>query len=121
MKSAACNAELLENRAWPDWHSRMSGNLTWEKNALSATLHVQRFGSIWNLAEDARLPAYVLTNLSARYSGLLGGEAYVGFAIQNLFNRKPPRDDTWDAYPYYSSLNYSPIGREVFMEIGARF
>jgi outer membrane receptor protein involved in Fe transport len=113
--------DLLDNRAWPDWHSRMSGELSWKKGPFAATLFVQRYGRIWNWAETERLPAYLLTNLSARYSGLMGGEAYVGLAVQNLFDRNPPRDDTWDVYPYYSDYNYSPVGREVFMEIGLRF
>lgn len=113
--------DLLENRAWPDWHSRMSGELSWNKGPFSAALFVQRYGRIWNWAETERLPAYLLTNLSARYSGLMNGEAYVGFAVQNLFDRNPPRDETWDVYPYYSDYNYSPIGREVFVEIGLRF
>lgn len=113
--------DLLEDRAWPDWHSRMSGELSWTKGPFAAALYVQRYGHIWNWAEDARLPAYLLTNLSARYNGLMNGEAYVGFAIQNLFDRNPPRDGTWDQYPYYSDYNYSPIGREVFVELGLRF
>jgi outer membrane receptor protein involved in Fe transport len=113
--------DLLDNRAWPDWHSRMSGEFSWNKGPFAASLFVQRYGHIWNWAETARLPAYLLTNLSARYNGLMNGEAYVGFAIQNLFDRNPPRDDTWDQYPYYSDYNYSPVGREVFVEVGLRF
>jgi outer membrane receptor protein involved in Fe transport len=67
------------------------------------------------------LPSYVLTNLSARYSGLMNGEAYLGLAVQNLFNVKPPRDETWDVWPYYSQWNYNPVGREIFVELGTRF
>jgi outer membrane receptor protein involved in Fe transport len=113
--------DLLELRSWPDWHSRLGGGLTWTRGPFTTTAFVQRYGSIWNWAETERLPSYVLTNLSARYSGLMKGEAYVGVAVQNLFDKNPPRDETWDVWPYYSQWNYNPVGREVFVEIGTRF
>lgn len=112
---------LLNDRAATDWHSRISGTLGWTRGPLTGTLHLQRYGSIWNWAETERLPDYLLTNLSARYSGLFGGSTYVGLAVQNLFDRGPPRDGTFDVYPYYSTFNYSPTGREMFVEVGARF
>jgi iron complex outermembrane receptor protein len=112
--------DLLETRSWPDWHSRMSASIGWERGPIVATVFVQRYGHIWNWNEDRRLPAYVLTNFSARYNNVLGSEVYVGVAIQNLFNRNPPRDPTWSRYPYYSDWNYSPVGREMFFELGLR-
>lgn len=113
--------DLLKSLQNFDWHSRMSGDVTWTLGALSTTAFVQRFGSTPNWAETGRLGSWWVTNLSARYSGLMGGTVYVGFAVDNLFNRKPPRDATFDQYPYYSDYNYDPIGREVFVEVGARF
>lgn len=112
--------DLLETPSWPDWHSRMSASIGWERGPITSTVFVQRHGRIWNWNEDRRLPAYVLTNFSARYNNVLGSGAYVGLAIQNLFNRNPPRDPTWSEYPYYSSWNYNPVGREVFFEVGLR-
>jgi len=113
--------DVLEDRAATDWHSRLDGTLAWNRGAWQGALHVQRYGSIWNWDETERLKAYVLTNLSARYSGLFDDAVYVGLAVQNLFDRNPPRDDTRSLYPYYSNLNYNPVGREVFLEVGARF
>jgi len=103
-----------------DWHSRMSGSVTWKLGDVSSSLFVQRFGSTPNWAETGRIGSWTIANLTARYSGLLGGKTYVGLAIDNLFNRKPPRDPTYDQYPYYSDYNYDPTGREIFFEIGAR-
>jgi iron complex outermembrane receptor protein len=112
--------DLLETRSWPDWHSRMSASIGWERGPVTSTVFVQRYGRIWNWDEDKRLPAYVLTNLSARYNNVLGSGAYIGLAIQNLFDRNPPRDPTWSQYPYYSQWNYNPVGREIFFEVGLR-
>jgi outer membrane receptor protein involved in Fe transport len=101
-----------------DWHSRISGGVTWKFGDVSTSVFVQRFGSVPNWAETGRIGSWTIANLSGRYSGLLGGDAYLGFAINNVLNRKPPRDETYDTYPYYSDFNYSPVGREVFLEIG---
>jgi iron complex outermembrane recepter protein len=113
--------DRLKDLQYFGWHSRMSAGLTWEKNDFTSTLFAQRFGSVPNWAETGRIGSWTIANLSGRYSGLLGGEVYVGFAVNNLFDRKPPRDSTFDTYPYYSDSNYDPIGREVFLEIGTRF
>jgi outer membrane receptor protein involved in Fe transport len=51
----------------------------------------------------------------------MGGEVYVGFVVDNLFDRKPPRDKTYNSYPYYSDSNYDPIGREIFLQVGTSF
>jgi len=111
----------LKSLQYFGWHSRMSGGVTWSLGDLSTTAFVQRFGSTPNWAETGRIGSWTVANLSARYSGLLGGEAYVGFVVDNLLNRKPPRDQTFDSYPYYSDYNYDPIGRQMFVEVGMRF
>lgn len=111
----------LKDLQYFGWHDRMSGSVTWRLGQFSTTAFVQRFGSTPNWAETGRLGSWTTTNLSARYSGLMGGETYVGLAISNLLNRKPPRDPTFDSYPYYSDFNYDPIGREIFLEVGTRF
>ena len=111
----------LKNLEYFGWHSRMSGSVTWSLAKLESTFFVQRYGSTPNWAETGRLGSWTLANLSARYSGLMDGKAYVGFVVDNLFDRKPPRDPTYDTYPYYSDFNYDPVGREVFLEVGAHF
>jgi outer membrane receptor protein involved in Fe transport len=103
------------------WHSRMSGSVRWSYGDFSTTAFVQRYGSTPNWAETGRIGSWTKANLSARYGGLLGGDAYVGLVVDNVLNRKPPRDATFDTYPYYSDYNYDPIGREYFLEIGTRF
>jgi len=111
----------LKSLQYFGWHSRMSGSVKWTYGDYSTTVFVQRFGSVPNWAETGRLGSWASTNLSGRYSGLMGGDVYVGFVVDNLFNRKPPRDPTFDTYPYYSDSNYDPIGREYFLEVGTRF
>jgi outer membrane receptor protein involved in Fe transport len=111
----------LKDLQYYGWHSRMSGSMTWSLGDLSSTLFVQRFGSVPNWAETGRIGSWTVANLSARYDGLMDGEIYVGFVVDNLLDRKPPRDKTYNSYPYYSDSNYDPIGREVFLQIGTSF
>jgi outer membrane receptor protein involved in Fe transport len=113
--------DKLASLQYFDWHSRSNAGLTWTKGQLSSTAFVTRNGSVPNWAETGRIGSFTTVNLSARYSGLLGGDAYIGFAVQNLFDRNPPRDPTFDTYPYYSDFNYNAVGREVFLDIGVSF
>ncbi len=110
----------LDNLQFFDWHSRINASVAWTRGPLTSTLFVERNGSVPNWAETGRIGSYTTANLSTRYK-LPGRDAYVGLAVQNLFDRNPPRDPSYDTYPYYSDFNYSPVGREVFVEIGARF
>lgn len=113
--------DVLDDLKIWDWHSRINASLGWTKGPFTSTLFLQRDGSVPNWAETGRIGSHTTANLTARYSGLMDGKVYVGLAVQNLFDRNPPHDPTFDVYPFYSAPNYNPVGREVFVEVGARF
>ena len=41
--------------------------------------------------------------------------------INNVLNEGPPRDSTFDQYPYFSTGNYDPYGREGFLQVSYKF
>jgi iron complex outermembrane recepter protein len=104
-----------------DWRSRASGSLTWSYGEFSTTAYVSHFGSVPNWAETGRISTFTTYNLSALYTGLLDGKAQVLVSVDNVFNKNPPRDPTFNSYPYYSEFNYSPVGREWFVQLGYKF
>jgi outer membrane receptor protein involved in Fe transport len=41
----------------------------------------------------------------------------VSLAITNLFDTRPPVDDTWVSYPYYNTSWYDGLGRSGFLQV----
>ena len=103
-----------------DLRSHVRSSLTWKHHKMDSTLFMERLGSIPNWTQTGRIPAQTYFNLSANY-WIIENRASVGFVVDNLFDRDPPRDPTYDEYPYYSTFNYSPIGREWFLQLRYRF
>lgn len=103
-----------------DWRSRINGSVTWSFGPFSTTGYVMRNGGIPNWAETGRISSYTSYNWSAQY-GFLDGKADVGVFVDNVFNKNPPRDPTYNTYPYYADFNYSPVGREIFVQLRYKF
>jgi len=55
--------------------------------------------------------------LNYRYSKNVG----VGVTVDNLFDAKPGRDNTWTSYPYYARRWFSPLGRALFVDLSVKF
>jgi iron complex outermembrane recepter protein len=41
--------------------------------------------------------------------------------INNVFNKMPPSDPTYTAYPYFDTTNYNIYGREYMLQASFRF
>jgi outer membrane receptor protein involved in Fe transport len=41
--------------------------------------------------------------------------------VDNLFDARPPRDDTWTSYPYYYLKWFDAVGRAYFVEMNMKF
>jgi flagellar biosynthesis protein FliR len=61
------------------------------------------------------LPGFSTARVPTTFRLLLA--VTVSLAINNLFDTKPPRDDTWASYPYYNSNYYDGLGRTGFLQI----
>jgi outer membrane receptor for ferrienterochelin and colicin len=61
--------------------------------------------------------------LDARHLALQRQRSYditdhlrVSLAVDNLFDKMPPRDATWANYPYYDTSWFDSIGRSYYLQ-----
>ena len=66
-----------------------------------------------------RLHSTTVYNASLNYRFTPRGA--LTFIVDNLFDTKPVKDNTWTSYPYYASSWFSPVGRAFFVEASYRF
>ncbi len=111
---------LRDDLQFFNWRSRMNASVGWNFRQFSSTLYFERYGSLPNWAETGRIGSVHYFNLSAAYS-FLNDKAQASIFVDNLFDKDPPRDPTYDQYPFFSSENYSAIGREVFLQVRYAF
>lgn len=107
-----------------------SASLSWNKGPWTTTLYGVRYGSTPNYAAQVdpsgysaenggRMRAHLSFNGSASYE--FGDDLSLSFTVNNLFNKMPQRDKTFDVYPYYNSLNYNIYGRSYMVEVNWKF
>ena len=101
-----------------DWRSRMRGSVTWEYGDFTTTLFGTRYGSLPNWAETGRIAPYHVYNFAVKYD--VTDDLAVSFIANNVLNKFAPKDDTFFTYPFFWR-GYSPIGRELFVQIDYRF
>ena len=94
-----------------DFPDKLTSTLAWTLSDVSATVELDRYGSIINSAETAYLTPTTLVNVSAQYRV---GNATFGVIVDNLFDTQK-RDDS-AGWPYYAVGYYFPYGREGWLE-----
>ncbi|MBS0557148.1 MAG: TonB-dependent receptor [Proteobacteria bacterium] len=99
--------------------SKANYSVNWSKGAFSATLFGMRLGGLPNYDGTQRLGPTFLYNASLNYR--FNRDTSVSLVVDNLFDSKPGRDNTWTSYPYYASRWFSPVGRAYFVELSYRF
>lgn len=122
--------EFAVNSGFDIPRSKASASVSWEKNAWTATLHGERLGSLPNSdsydgvfdPEDGGSPWIGATyrynaNLQYRFND----HARLSFTVDNLFDKMPPRDPTYTAYPYYDISWFDTLGRSYFVEFTYKF
>lgn len=98
------------------------GNLsvTWEIGDVSATVFGQRYGKTYKYNPDEGMVGpWTLFNASVTYN--FDEDTSVSLISNNVFNRRPPHDDTFSAYPYYDQFSYNAFGRALYLEFSHRF
>jgi iron complex outermembrane receptor protein len=100
-----------------DWRDKLNASVTWNAGKWSNTLFFQRYGKVPNAAGDAFLTPTTLVNASVVYR--LNERATVSVAVNNLFNQV--KADNSAGWPYYPVGNYSPVGRQGWVELNYHF
>jgi len=124
------------DKAWnDDARSIMNASLSWTMDDTSIVLSGRRIGSIpasqqpveysdpesptYNKVD--RLHPYILFNLTGSYQ--FSEDLSLTLQVVNLFNNKPPYDETETSWPFYNAFQYGggSVGREVGMEVRYTF
>jgi outer membrane receptor protein involved in Fe transport len=103
----------------------LSGDFTWEVGKWDTAVHMLRYGSTPNYTAQigadvnngigpGTVAPYMLFNTSVGYQ--VTDNSRVSLTVNNIGNRKAPRDDSWTAYPYYNIFNYNGYGRAGFLQ-----
>ncbi|QQP96096.1 TonB-dependent receptor plug domain-containing protein [Lysobacter enzymogenes] len=119
-KDGEDNRDLLCCANSNELRSRFSASATWTRGDWSATVYGLRNGKTWNSIGTARNVGPLTTyNASARYQ--LNPTLWLSAAVNNLSDKRPPRDRTDGNWPYFDRGNYSALGRSFWVELGLDF
>lgn len=95
---------------------RVKSNLTagWDKGPWAATVYGNYLGRLANYDNDGWTRATWRFNASTSYD--ITDHLRVSLAVDNLFDKMPPRDATWANYPYYDTSWFDSIGRSYYLQ-----
>jgi iron complex outermembrane receptor protein len=100
-----------------DWRDKLNASVTWNLADWSSTLFLQRYGKAPNAAGTGFLTPTTLVNASVVYN--VNKRTTVSVAVNNLFNLV--KADNSAGWPYYPVGNYSPTGRQAWVELNYHF
>jgi outer membrane receptor protein involved in Fe transport len=107
-----------------------NASATWSIDKVSATLLGTRYGRTPNLAATQTTQGYgapgagtlapwIIYNGSVTYS--INDALRVSGIMNNIRNKMPPLDTSFNAYPFYNILNYNVYGRSYWLDVDWRF
>jgi len=103
-----------------DYRSRVRGSVMWSYEDWQTTLYGQRYGSIPNWAETARLGPYITYNFSVYRR--INEHLRLGFIANKVLNKMGLEDETHTSWPYFNHfVGQTPYGREVFLQVDYTF
>jgi outer membrane receptor protein involved in Fe transport len=127
----AIEDEFEVNSGFDIPRTKASATVSWERNAWTAALHGERLGKLPSSdsydqvfdPEDEEGLAWI--GATYRYNATLQyrvtDHARLSFAVNNLFDKMPPRDPTYTAYPYYDISWFDTMGRTFYLEFTYKF
>ncbi|MGK5058208.1 TonB-dependent receptor plug domain-containing protein [Janthinobacterium sp. LB2P49] len=104
----------MTNMDWPD---KLNLSVNWGAGDWSNTLLVSRYGKVPNAAGTGYLTPTALANISTVYR--INDRATLSLIVNNVFD-KIKRDNS-GGWPYYPIGNYSPQGRQGWIEFNYHF
>ena len=99
--------------------TKANASVTWNYHDFTATLYGSRLGGIPNYDGTRRLAPTFLYNATFGYR--VAPNVNVSLIVDNVFDARPPRDDTWTSYPYYYTKWFDAVGRAYFLEMNVKF
>jgi outer membrane receptor protein involved in Fe transport len=125
--------DLLQNgESSTEFHSILTGDVTWEWNAFTAAVHGVRYGStpnnsmqlgvVINGVPEGKVGPYMLYNVHLAYD--FTPNQTLSLTVNNVFDKDPPRDKSYGGvadYPFYNIFNYSGLGRSWWLEYEISF
>jgi len=122
--------ELAVNSGFDIPRTKTSLSVAWNRDAWSAGVNGQRLGKlptsdsydqVYDPA-DGNSPWVGATwrwNLTAGYR--INDAMRVGLSVNNVFDKMPPKDRTYTAYPYYDVSWFDSVGRTVYLDFSWKF
>lgn len=110
--------DIRDNPQYFNFRSRMNGSVGWEKGDWNVNVYGTRWGSLPNWAETGRIAPHLLWNVNVAKE--ITNNMSVGLYVNNVFDKIAPNDPTFNTYPYFWRA-FSPVGREVFLQLDYRF
>jgi iron complex outermembrane receptor protein len=107
----------LDDLSNQDWRDKLNASVNWTVKDWSTTLFLQRYGKVPNAEQTAYLSPTTLVNVSTVYN--VNKRTTVTLAVNNLFNKV--KMDPSAGWPYYPVGNYSPVGRQGWLELNYHF
>lgn len=101
-----------------NFRSRVTGQMSWQRDDWAATLYGFRWGSLPNWAETGRIGSHTIWNFNVQKE--ITENASLGLYVNNVLDDIHPEDDTFNSYPFFWRA-FSPVGREVFVQFDYRF
>jgi outer membrane receptor protein involved in Fe transport len=110
--------------------TKTSATLSWTHAGWSAGLYGQRLGRLPNSdsydqvyeAEDGSSPWIGATySYNATFGYEFNEQMQMSLAVTNLFDKQPPDDPTYTAYPYYDVSWFDSLGRSYYLDFTYNF
>ncbi len=110
------STNIVGTRDMTDWPSKLNANLAWNRNDWSASLTGERSGKLPD-ADTGWIQPQWLFNSSAGFR--FDKNSQITLIVNNLAN-KTVRDNS-GGWPFYPVGNYSPHGRQAWIEFDYQF
>ncbi|MBM9915864.1 MULTISPECIES: TonB-dependent receptor plug domain-containing protein [Stenotrophomonas] len=110
--------------------TKTSVSVTWEKDAWSATVYGSRLGKLptsdsYDQVFDEESGDSPWIKATYRYNASLqyrfDDHSRLSLSVVNVFNKMPPKDKTYTAYPYYDVSWFDSVGRTINLQYTHRF
>jgi outer membrane receptor protein involved in Fe transport len=102
-----------------DFRHRFRGSAAWEMGDWTTVLSAFNLGGVPRWDETGRVDDMWTYNLTVAWD--VTDSIRLSVLGSNIFDEKPPLDDSWPGYPGFSFYNYNPVGREVWAQIDWAF